>query len=64
MPEDPDYHEKHHRHVGRASFAHLFSNWDSYEASFGKKLALALRNATLGRARYGTCCGHYGEPGC
>jgi hypothetical protein len=39
------------------------SNWSTYDAPFGTKARLLIRN----RARsltHGGCCGNYGEPGC
>jgi len=43
----------------------FFSNWNDYEGSFGKKVALTVRNRTKAYAPPFTgCCGNRGEPGC
>ena len=68
MPADHDHadHEGHdHTHAdGPGSATEYVKNWSSFEGSFAKKCGLAFRNLTVGRMRHGTCCGHYGEPGC
>jgi hypothetical protein len=61
LTRDHDHDDEGHEH---GSPHHFFNNWDTYEGPFAKKLALSLRNLTIGRAKHGTCCGHYGEPGC
>ncbi len=63
---DDEHPEHHHGERGDRgwSIGEYVANWRTYEGSFAKKCALATRNLTLGRLRHGTCCGHYGEPGC
>ena len=46
------------------SIGHFHRNWRDYEGSFGKKLALSLKNNTRKITRLKPCCGHHGEPGC
>lgn len=49
---------------GRPRPGNVISNWNSYEASFGTKLRLALRNAWIRVYRRSDCCGNDGQPGC
>jgi hypothetical protein len=42
----------------------FFSNWSNYEASFGKKLALTVKNRSRAVYTLKGCCGNHGEPGC
>jgi hypothetical protein len=63
VSDQHDHDHREHRR-NRGSIGQLVTNWNEYEASFGKKLALAARNLTWGRLRHRTCCGHDGQPGC
>jgi hypothetical protein len=40
----------------------FFTNWATYDASFGTKVRLTVRNRT--RALRRGCCGNHGQPGC
>jgi hypothetical protein len=42
----------------------FFTNWREYDASFGKKALLTVKNRTRSVATFKGCCGHHGEPGC
>jgi hypothetical protein len=42
----------------------FFSNWRTYDASFGTKLRLTVRNRMKALFSRAQCCGHTGEPGC
>jgi hypothetical protein len=46
------------RHRTRA----FFTNWSEYDASFGTKVGLTIKNRA--RALRGGCCGNHGQPGC
>jgi hypothetical protein len=39
-------------------------NWREYDAPFGVKLRMALRNSWTKLRRRANCCGRDGEPGC
>lgn len=49
---------------GRPSIAAVISNWCEYDAPFGTKLRLLLKNYGLRFVRRSNCCGNDGEPGC
>jgi hypothetical protein len=46
-------------HVGN-----FFTNWREYDAPFGTKLRLTMRNRLKATFTTRQCCGHPGEPGC
>jgi hypothetical protein len=46
------------RSRGRA----FFTNWSTYDASFGTKARLFAKNR--GRSLRTGCCGNHGQPGC
>lgn len=48
------------RSHGRA----FFTNWSEYDASFGRKVALTLKNRARSVYTLKGCCGNDGEPGC
>lgn len=48
----------------RLPFASFVTNWRSYDASFGSKVRLALRNNWIKLATRSRCCGNDGQPGC
>ncbi len=45
-------------HVGN-----FFTNWSESDLSFGRKVAVTLRNRAKSLSNKGYC-GHHGEPGC
>lgn len=49
---------------GNRSPRAVFSNWRDYDAPFGTKLRLALRNSWIKLRHAQSCCGNAGEPGC
>jgi hypothetical protein len=42
----------------------FFTNWREFDGSFGRKVALTLRNRTKAVVTLKGCCGNHGEPGC
>jgi len=40
------------------------ANWRHYDAPFGAKLRMLLRNSWTKARTRANCCGHDGEPGC
>ncbi len=42
----------------------FFTNWRTYEAPFGTKLRLTLRNRLRATFSLAQCCGRPGQPGC
>lgn len=40
------------------------SNWRTYDAPFGTKLKMLLRNSWTKARTRSNCCGNDGEPGC
>lgn len=50
--------------TGGPSFGALVTNWRDYDAPFGTKLRLALRNNWTKLRTRQNCCGNEGEPGC
>jgi hypothetical protein len=52
------------RQVVRAWLLALFTNWTTYEAPFGTKARLFVRNRYRAVVLLKGCCGHAGEPGC
>lgn len=48
----------------RPSFGNVVSNWREYDAPFGTKLKLLLRNNWSKVRTRSNCCGNDGEPGC
>jgi len=64
LHDDHDGHDHgHQRKPSGAWWRDPISNWSSYEAPFGTKARMAVRNLAR-RARFQSCCGHPGEPGC
>lgn len=45
-------------------FAAVVSNWRDYDAPFGTKLRMLLRNNWTKVRTRNSCCGNNGEPGC
>jgi hypothetical protein len=52
------------RDGGGRSVRSFFTNWSTYEGSFGTKLRLTARNRFRAVFLLKGCCGHPGEPGC
>ena len=48
----------------RPSFGNVATNWREYDAPFGTKLRLLLRNNWEKLRSGSNCCGNDGEPGC
>ncbi len=48
----------------RPSFGNVITNWRDYDAPFGTKLKLLLRNNWKKVRTRSNCCGNDGEPGC
>lgn len=48
------------RTYGRA----FFTNWSEYDASFGRKVALTIKNRARSVYTLKGCCGNHGQPGC
>ncbi len=48
----------------RPSFRATVTNWRTYDAPFGTKLRMVLRNNWTKFRRRSDCCGNTGEPGC
>jgi hypothetical protein len=46
------------------SFGASRANWTRYDAPFGTKLRLLLRNNWKKLRTRSSCCGNNGEPGC
>ncbi|HET7036697.1 MAG TPA: hypothetical protein VFI42_13515 [Thermomicrobiaceae bacterium] len=46
------------------SFGSLISNWTTYDAPFGVKVRLAVRNLWRRVILRQNCCGNHGQPGC
>ena len=46
------------------SFGEVVSNWREYDAPFGTKLRLAMKNYWIRARTFSNCCGNHGEPGC
>ena len=42
----------------------FFTNWREYDAPFGTKVRLTVRNRVRATFSKQQCCGHTGEPGC
>ncbi|MEO8538975.1 MAG: hypothetical protein ABI577_04480 [bacterium] len=48
----------------RQSLGNVLTNWREYDAPFGTKLKLLLRNNWTKVRTRSNCCGNDGEPGC
>jgi len=48
----------------RPSFRASVTNWREYDAGFGTKLRMLLRNNWRKVRTRSNCCGNDGEPGC
>ena len=53
-----------HSHGLGSHIRQFFTNWNEYEGSIGRKVALTLRNRSRSTFSLKWCCGHHGEPGC
>ncbi len=48
----------------RPSLGAVVTNWRTYDAPFGTKLWMLLRNNWTKLRNRSDCCGNTGEPGC
>ncbi len=48
----------------RSSMGAVVTNWRTYDAAFGTKLRMVLRNNWTKLRTRSNCCGNTGEPGC
>ena len=51
-------------HKAGEHLRNVFTNWREYDAPFGTKVRLAVRNRVRATFSKQQCCGHTGEPGC